>query len=147
MRIDCITYSNSITWHIDPYNDNTSIHNNATYPYCTPPSSHSIQLHLSSHIVTIQKMNSEEQNKIQNQLHSWHKKKIKCPSCKSSLFHFDGSPYFSSAHIVNEIMVIRHSPCLSSIGNCGKLLFFCLSSGCQSLHTSGRLQDKGCKCV
>ena len=93
-------------------------------------------------------MNSEEQNKIQIRLHSWHKKKnIKCPSCKSSLFHFDGRPYFSSAHIVNEIVVLQHSPCPSSIGNCGKALFFCLSCGSQSSHTSGRLQDKGCKCV
>ena len=93
-------------------------------------------------------MNSEEQNEIQNRLFSWHKKKnIKCPSCKSPLFHFDGRPYFSSAHIVNEIVVLHHSPCPSSIGNCGKALFFCLSCGSQSSHTSGRLQDKGCKCV
>ena len=93
-------------------------------------------------------MNSEEQNEIQNRLFSWHKKKnIKCPSCKSPLFHFDGRPYFSSAHIVNEIVVLHHSPCTSSIGNCGKALFFCLSCGSQSSHTSGRLQDKGCKCV
>jgi hypothetical protein len=77
-----------------------------------------------------------------------HKKKnIKRPSCKSSLFHFDGRPFFSSAHIVNEIVVLHHSPCPSSIGNCGKALFFCLSCGSQSSHTSGRLQDKGCKCV
>ena len=94
------------------------------------------------------KMNSEEQNEIQNRLFSWHKKKnIKCPSCKSPLFHSDGRPYFSSAHIVNEIVVLHHSPCTSSIGNCGKALFFCLSCGSQSSHMSGRLQDKGCKCT
>ena len=94
------------------------------------------------------KMNSEEQNEIQNRLFSWHKKKnIKCPSCKSPLFHSDRRPYFSSAHVVNKIVVLHHSPCTSSIGNCGKALFFCLSCGSQSSHTSGRLQDKGCKCV
>jgi len=75
-------------------------------------------------------MNSEEQNEIQNRLFSWHKKKnIKCPSCKSPLFHFDGRPYFSSAHIVNEIVVLHHSPCTSSIGNCGKDFSFACPVG------------------
>ncbi len=44
-------------------------------------------------------------------------------------------------------MLIHHTPCPSSIGNCGKGLFFCLSCGSQSSHTFGRLQDRGCKCV
>jgi hypothetical protein len=44
-------------------------------------------------------------------------------------------------------VLIHHSPCPSSIGNCGKGLFFCLSCGGQSSHTSGRLLDRGCKCV
>ena len=44
-------------------------------------------------------------------------------------------------------MLIHHSPCPFSIGNCGKGLFFCLSFGGQSSHTFGRLQDRGCKCV
>ena len=101
-------------------------------------------------IKTHNKMNVLEQDKsvIQNMLHSWHKKtNIKCPTCKSSLFLFDGTPYFSSVRIINEIVQIHHSTCLSSIGNCGKALFFCLSCGSQSSHTSGRLQDRGCKCV
>ena len=86
---------------------------------------------------------------IQNLLHSWHKKKnIKCPTCKASIFLFDGiTPCFSSVRIINEIVQIHHSPCQSSIGNCGKALFFCLSCGSQSSHTLGRLQDRGCKCV
>ena len=126
----------------------THVHNNATYIISTHPHrSHSVVASCWPHCHKY-KMNSEEQNEIQNWLHSWHKKKnIKCPSCKSPLFHFDGRPYFSSAHIVNESVVLHHSPCTSSIGNCGKVLFFCLSCGSQSSHTSGRLQDKGCKCV
>ena len=51
-------------------------------------------------------MNVLEQDKsvIQNILHSWHKKRnIKCPTCKSSLFLFDGTPYFSSVRIINEM--------------------------------------------
>jgi hypothetical protein len=44
-------------------------------------------------------------------------------------------------------VLIHHSPCPSSIGNCGKGLFFCLSCGSQSSHTFGRLLDRGCKCV
>jgi hypothetical protein len=44
-------------------------------------------------------------------------------------------------------VIIHHSPCPSSIGNCGKSLFFCLSSDGQISHTSGRLLDRGCKCV
>ena len=63
----------------------------------------------------------------------------------SSLFHFDGMPFFSSVRIINDIVLIHHSPCQSSIGKCGKALYFCLSCGSQSSHTSGRLQDKGCK--
>ena len=91
-------------------------------------------------------MNFDEQDNIQNQLQSWHRKKnIKCPSCKSSLFHFDGMPFFSSVRIINDIVLIHHSPCQSSIGKCGKALYFCLSCGSQSSHTSGRLRDKGCK--
>ncbi len=91
-------------------------------------------------------MNFDEQDNIQNQMQSWHRKKnIKCPSCKSSLFHFDGMPFFSSVRIINDIVLIHHSQCQSSIGMCGKALYFCLSCGSQSLHTSGRLQDKGCK--
>ena len=57
------------------------------------------------------KMNVVEQDKsgIQNLLHSWHKKKtIKCPTCKETLFHFDGTPHFSSVCVINEI----------TIGNC-----------------------------
>lgn len=126
----------------------THVYNNATDIITTHPHrSHSVVASCWPHCHKY-KMNSEEQNEIQNRLFSWHKKKnIKCPSCKSPLFHFDGRPYFSSAHIVNEIVVLHHSPCTSSIGNCGKALFFCLSCGSQSSHTSGRLQDKGCKCV
>ena len=91
-------------------------------------------------------MNFDEQDKIQNQLQYWHQKKnIKCPSCKSSLFHLDRTPFFSSALIINDIVLIHHSPCHSSIGKCGKALYFCLSCGSQSSHTSGRLRDKGCK--
>ncbi len=91
-------------------------------------------------------MNFNEQDKIQNQLQSWHQKKsIKCPSCKSSLFHFDRTPFFSFVHIINDIVLIHHSPCQSSIGKCGKALYFCLSCGSQSSHTSRRLRDKGCK--
>ena len=44
-------------------------------------------------------------------------------------------------------MLIHHSPCPSSIGKCGKGLFFCLSCGGQSSYTFGRLLDRGCKCV
>ena len=48
-------------------------------------------------------MNFDEQDKIQNQLQSWHQKKnIKCPSCKSFLFHFDQTPFFSSVRIITE---------------------------------------------
>jgi hypothetical protein len=43
-------------------------------------------------------------------------------------------------------VLIHHSPCLSSIGNCGKGLFFCLSCDGQSSHTIWRLRDRGCKC-
>ena len=91
-------------------------------------------------------MNFDEQDNIQNQLQSWHwKKNIKCPSCKSSLFHFDRMPFFSSVRIINDIVLIHHSQCQSSIGMCRKALYFCFSCGSQSLNTSGRLQDKGCK--
>ena len=90
-------------------------------------------------------MNFDEQDTIQNQLQSWHEKKnIKCPSCKSCLFHFDRMPFFSSVRVINDILLIHHSPCQSSIGKCGKALYFCLSCGSQSSHTSGRLRDKGC---
>ena len=44
-------------------------------------------------------------------------------------------------------MLIHHSPCPSSIVNCGKGLFFCLTCGGQSSHTFGRQQDRGRKCV
>ena len=81
-------------------------------------------------------------------MHSWHKKKnILYPTCKAYLFHFDGTPCFSSVCIINEIVQIHHSPCQSSIGNCGKALYFCLSCGGQSPHMLGRLQDRGSKCV
>ena len=46
-----------------------------------------------------------------------------------------------------EIVLVRHSPCPFLIGNCGRELFFGLSFGGQSLHTLGRLQERGCKCV
>jgi hypothetical protein len=81
-------------------------------------------------------------------LHAWHKKKnIKCPTCKTCVFQFDGTPDFSSVRVKYEIVLIHHSPCPSSVGNCGKGLFFCLSCGSQSSHTFGRLRDRGCKCV
>ena len=90
----------------------------------------------------------QDKSGIQHLLKAWHKKKnIKCPSCKASLFHIDGTSCFSSARVKYEIVLIHHSPCPLSIGNCGKGLFFCLSCGGQSLHTLGRLQDRGCKCV
>jgi hypothetical protein len=95
-------------------------------------------------------MNVVEHDKsvMQNLLHAWHKKKnIKCPTCKTCLFHFNGTPYLSSLQIKYKIVLIYHSPCPSSIGNCGKGLFFCLSCGGQSSHTLGRLQDRGCACV
>jgi uncharacterized Zn finger protein (UPF0148 family) len=90
----------------------------------------------------------QDKSGIQHLLKAWHKKKnIKCPSCKASLFHIDGTPCFSSARVKYAIVLIHHSPCPLSIGNCGKGLFFCLSCGGQSSHTLGRLQDRGCKCV
>ena len=90
----------------------------------------------------------QDKSGIQHLLKAWHKKKnIKCPSCKASLFRIDGTPCFSSARVKYEIVLIHHSPCPLSIGNCGKGLFFCLSCGGQSSHTLGRLQDRGCKCV
>ncbi len=90
----------------------------------------------------------QDKSVLQNLLKAWHKKKnIRCPTCKASLFHFDETPYFSSVFIKYEIVLIHHSPCPSSIGNCGRGLFFCLSCGGQSSHTLGRLQDRGCKCV
>jgi hypothetical protein len=83
----------------------------------------------------------------QNQLYCWNKKKInKCPTCKESIFQFDGSPQFSSVPVTNEIVQIHHMPCPSSIGNCGKAIFFCLSCGSHSSQTLGRLKDRGCKC-
>ena len=83
----------------------------------------------------------------QNQLYCWNKKKIiKFPTCKESIFQFDGSPQFSSVPVTNEIVQIHHMPCPSSIGNCGKAIFFCLSCGSHSSHTLGRLKDRGCKC-
>ena len=90
----------------------------------------------------------QDKSVIQNLLKAWHKKKnIRCPTCKASLFHFDRTPYFSSVHIKYKIILIHHSPCPLSIGNCGRGLFYCLSCGGQSSHTLGRLQDRGCKCV
>jgi hypothetical protein len=81
-------------------------------------------------------------------LHAWHKKKnIKCPTCKTCVFHFDGTPDFSFVRVKYEIELIHHSPCPSSVGKCGKGLFFCLSCGAQSSPTFGRIQDRGCKCV
>ena len=85
---------------------------------------------------------------ISNLLYAWHKKKsIKCPTCKTCVFQYDGTAYLSSVRVKYEIVLIHHSPCPSSIGNCGKGLFFCLSCGGQSSHTFGRLLDRGCKCV
>ena len=85
---------------------------------------------------------------ISNLLYAWHKKKsIKCPTCKTCVFQYDGTAYLSSVRVKYEIVLIHHSPCPSSIGNCGKGLFFCLSCGDQSSHTFGRLLDRGCKCV
>lgn len=93
-------------------------------------------------------MDEVQQDKSVNLLKTWHKKKnIRCPTCKASLFHFDGTPYFSLARIKYEIVLIHHSPCPLPIGNIGRGLFFCLSCGGQSSHTLGRLQDRGCKCV
>ena len=62
------------------------VHNNATDIITTHPHrSHSVVASCWPHCQKY-KMNSEEQNEIQNRLHSWHKKKnIKCPSCKSPL--------------------------------------------------------------
>jgi hypothetical protein len=85
---------------------------------------------------------------IRDLLYAWHKKKnIKCPTCKTCVFQYDGTPDFSSVQVKYEIVLIHHSPCPSSVGNCGKGLFFCLSCGGQSSHTFGRLLDRGCKCV
>ena len=93
-------------------------------------------------------MDEVQQDESVNLLKTWHKKKnIRCPTCKASLFHFDGAPYFSLSRIKYEIVLIHHSPCPMSIGNIGRGLFFCLSCGGQSSHTLGRLQDRGCKCV
>jgi len=90
----------------------------------------------------------QDKSGIQHLLKAWHKKKnIKCPSCKASLFCIDGTSCFSSARVKYEIVLIHHSPCPLSIGNCGRGLFFCLSCGGQSSHTLGRLQDRGCKCI
>jgi hypothetical protein len=77
------------------------------------------------------RMNVVEKDKsvIRDLLHAWHKKKnIKCPTCKTKtcVFQYDGTPYFSSVLVKYEIVLIHHSPCPSSIGNCGKGLFFCL---------------------
>jgi len=69
------------------------------------------------------------------------------PTCKTRVFQYDRTPDFSSVQVKYEIVLILHSPCPSSIGNCGKGLFFCLSCGRQSSHTFGRLLDRGCKCV
>ena len=107
------------------------------FTYC-----HSAATHHNTHY----NMNFNEQDNIQNQLQSLNQKKnIQCPGYKSSLFHFDGMPFFSSVRIINDIVLIHHSQCQSSIGMCGKALYFCLSCGSQSSHTSGRLQDTGCK--
>ena len=85
---------------------------------------------------------------IRDLLYAWHKKKsIKCPTCRICVFQYDGTAYLSSVRVKYEIVLIHHSPCPSSIGNCGKGLFFCLSCGGQSSHTFGRLLDRGCKCV
>ena len=66
-------------------------------------------------------MNFDEQDNTQNQFQSWHRKKnIKCPSCKSSLFHFDRMSFFSSVRIINDIVLIHHSQCQSSIVMCRK---------------------------
>jgi hypothetical protein len=74
-------------------------------------------------------------------------KNIKCPTCKTCAFQYDGTPYFSSVQVKHEIVLIHHSPCPSFIGNCSKGIFFSLSCGSQSLHTFRRLQDRGCQCV
>ena len=64
---------------------------------------------------------------IRDLLYAWHKKKsIKCPTCKTCVFQYDGTPDFSSVRVKYEIVLIHHSPCPSSVGNCGKGLFFCL---------------------
>jgi hypothetical protein len=51
--------------------------------------------------------------------------------------------------MITEIVQIHQSSCQSSIRNCKKALFFCLSCGSQSQssHTLGRLQERGCKHV
>ena len=72
---------------------------------------------------------------------------MKCPTCKTCVFQYDRTAYLSSVRVKYEIVFIHHSPCSSSIENCGKGLFFCLSCGSQSSHTFGRLLDRGCKCV
>ena len=72
----------------------------------------------------------------QNQLYCWDKKKnIECPTCKESIFQFDESLQFSSVPVTNEIVQSHHKPCPSSVGNCGKAIFFCLSCGSHSSHT------------
>ena len=58
-------------------------------------------------------------------LHTWHKKtNIKRPTFNTCLFQYDGTPDFSSQRVKYEIVLIHHSPCPSSIGNCRKGLFF-----------------------
>jgi hypothetical protein len=73
--------------------------------------------------------------------------KYQAPPCKTCVFQYDRTCQLSSVWVKYEIMLIHHSPCPSSIGNCEKGLIFCLSCGSQSSHTFGRLQDRWCKCV
>ena len=57
---------------------------------------------LLNYLIKKHKMNDVKKDKywIQNLLYCWHKKKnTKCASCKASVFHFDGTPYFSSVLI------------------------------------------------
>ena len=118
----------------------SSIHNGAC---CC---AHSFSPHW--HIIKVTQDECSRAGQISHKRSVAHKKKhIKCPTCKTCLFQYDGTPHFSSVWVKYEIVLIHHSPCPSAIGNCGKGLFFCLSCGGRSSHTFGRLQDRGCKCV
>ena len=46
---------------------------------------------------------------IRDLLYAWHKKKnIKCPTCKTCVFQYYGTPHSTSVQVKYEIVLITH---------------------------------------